>query len=116
MVKFMFGNYPPIEDGFIRCATVQSEAMLAKLLAEGIHQPTRLETNAHSKETSRCSSCDDSSQWCWNDAYTWMYDQCALRLNLPDMDSGYGCLPMMILNGIFRKHTIIGWIKKEWYS
>jgi hypothetical protein len=88
MVEFMFGNYPPIEDGFIRCATVQSEAMLAKLLAEGIHQPTRLETNAHSKETSRCSSCDDSSQWCWNDAYTWMYDQCALRLNLPDMDSG----------------------------
>ncbi len=84
----MFGNYPPIEDGFIRCATVQSEAMLAKLLAEGIHQSSRLETDAHSKETSGCSSCDDSNQWCWNDAYTWMYDQCALRLNLPDMDSG----------------------------
>jgi len=84
----MFGNYPPIEDGFIRCATVQSEAMLAKLLAEGIHQSSRLQTDAHSKETSGCSSCDDSNQWCWNDAYTWMYDQCALRLNLPDMDSG----------------------------
>lgn len=84
----MFGNYPPIEDGFIRCATVQSEAMLAKLLAEGIHQSSRLETDAHSKETSGCSSCDDSNQWCWNDAYTWMYDQCASRLNLPDMDSG----------------------------
>lgn len=84
----MFGNYPPIEDGFIRCATVQSEAMLAKLLAEGIHQSSRLETDAHSKETSGCSSCDDSNQWCRNDAYTWMYDQCASRLNLPDMDSG----------------------------
>ena len=84
----MFENYPPIEDGFIRCTTVQSEATLAKLLAEGIYQPSRLETDAHSKETSDCTACDDPIQWCRSDAYTWMYEQCALRLDLPEMESG----------------------------
>ena len=46
MVQVMFENYPPVEEGFLRCATVQSEAMLAKLLSEGTYQPSRSELSS----------------------------------------------------------------------
>lgn len=83
----MFENYPPVEEGFLRCATVQSEAMLAKLLSEGTHQPSRSELSPHSM-TAGCPKCENDAQWCWREAYTWMYEQCAERLNMPEMDAG----------------------------
>jgi hypothetical protein len=83
----MFENYPPVEEGFLRCATVQSEAMLAKLLSEGTYQPSRSELSPHSM-TAGCPKCENDAQWCWHEAYTWMYEQCAERLNMPEMDAG----------------------------
>ena len=83
----MFENYPPVEEGFLRCATVQSEAMLAKLLSEGTYQPSRSEISPHSM-TAGCPKCENDAQWCWHEAYTWMYEQCAERLNMPEMDAG----------------------------
>jgi len=83
----MFENYPPVEDGFIRCATVQSEAMLAKLLSEGTYLPSRNDLSPHSM-TEGCPKCENDAQWCWSDAHTWMYEQCAERLNMPEMDAG----------------------------
>ena len=83
----MFENYPPVEEGFLRCATVQSEAMLAKLLSEGTYQPSRYELSPHSM-TADCPKCENDAQWCWHEAYTWMYEQCAERLNMPEMDAG----------------------------
>ena len=87
MVQVMFDNYPPVEEGFLRCATVQSEAMLAKLLSEGTYQPSRSELSPHSM-TAGCPKCENDAQWCWHEAYTWMYEQCAERLNMPEMDAG----------------------------
>ena len=86
-VRLMFENYPPVEEGFIRCATVQSEDMLAKLLSEGTYQPSRSELSPHSM-TAGCPKCKNEAQWCWSEAYTWMYEQCAERLNIPEMDAG----------------------------
>ena len=85
--QVMLENYPPVEEGFLRCATVQSEAMLAKLLSEGTYQPSRSELSSHSM-TAGCPKCEDDAQWCWHEAYTWMYEQCAERLNMPEMDAG----------------------------
>ena len=87
MVQVMFENYPPVENGFLRCATVQSEAMLAKLLSEGTYLPSRSELSSHSM-TAGCPNCENDAQWCWHEAYTWMYEQCAERLNMPEMDAG----------------------------
>ena len=87
MVQVMFENHPPVEEGFLRCATVQSEAMLAKLLSEGTYQPSRSELSSHSM-TAGCPKCENDAQWCWHEAYTWMYEQCAERLNMPEMDAG----------------------------
>ena len=85
--QVMLENYSPVEEGFLRCATVQSEAMLAKLLSEGTYQPSRSELSSHSM-TAGCPKCEDDAQWCWHEAYTWMYEQCAERLNMPEMDAG----------------------------
>ena len=85
--KVMIDNYTPVEEGYIRCATVQSEAMLAKLLSEGTYKPSRSELEPHSM-TSGCSACYDENQWCWSDAHTWMYEQCAEKLGIPEMDAG----------------------------
>ena len=87
MVQVMFENYPPVEEGFLRCATVQSEAMLAKLLSEGTYQPSRTELSIHSMNAD-CPKCENDAQWCWHEAYTWMYEQCAERLNMPEMNAG----------------------------
>ena len=83
----MFENYSPTEEGYLRCATVQSEAMLAKLLSDGNYRPSRSELSPHSM-TSGCSACEDEDHWCWADAQTWMYDQCAKRLKMPEMNAG----------------------------
>ncbi|CAI8397764.1 MAG: Uncharacterised protein [Marine Group II euryarchaeote MED-G33] len=85
--KVMIENYTPVEEGYIRCATVQSEAMLAKLLSEGTYKPSRSDLAPHSM-TSGCSACEDENQWCWSDAHTWMYEQCAEKLGVPEMDAG----------------------------
>ena len=83
----MFENYTPVEDVYLRCATVQSEAMLAKLLSEGTYKPSRSDLAPHSM-TSGCSACEDENQWCWSDAHTWMYEQCAEKLGMAEMDAG----------------------------
>ncbi len=83
----MFENYPPPHEGYLRCATVQSEAMLAEFLSEGTYQPSRSDLAPHSM-TSGCSACEDENQWCWSDAHTWMYEQCAEKLGIPEMDAG----------------------------
>ncbi len=87
MLKVMFENYPPTQEGYLRCATVQSEAMLAKLLSEGTYKPSRSDLAPHSM-TSGCSACEDENQWCWSDAHSWMYEQCAEKLGLAEMDAG----------------------------
>ena len=87
MFQVMFENYPPVEEGYLRCATVQSEAMLAKLLSEGTFKPSRSNLEPHSM-TSGCSACEDENQWCWYDAHTWMYEQCAEKLDMAAMDAG----------------------------
>ena len=87
MFKVMFENYPPTQEGYLRCATVQSEAMLAKLLSEGTYKPSRSDLAPHSM-TSGCSACEDENQWCWSDAHTWMYEQCAEKLGMAEMDAG----------------------------
>ena len=86
-VQLMFDKYPPIQEGYLRCATVQSEAMLARLLSDGIYQPSRSDVVPHSM-TSGCSACQDEKQWCWYDAHTWMYEQCAEKLGMAEMDAG----------------------------
>jgi hypothetical protein len=86
-VQLMFYKYPSIQEGYLRCATIQSEAMLARLLSDGTYQPSRSDVAPHSM-TSGCSTCEDEKQWCWYDAHTWMYEQCAEKLNIPDMDAG----------------------------
>ena len=83
----MIDNYTPIEEGYIRCATVQSEAMLAKLLSEGTYKPSRSDLAPHSM-TAGCPKCEDEIQWCWSEAHTWMYEQCAEKLGVPEMDAG----------------------------
>jgi hypothetical protein len=83
----MFENYPPPQEGYLRCATVQSEAMLAKLLSEGTYKPSRSDLAPHSM-TSGCSACEDENQWCWSDAHTWMYGQCGEKLGIPEIDAG----------------------------
>ena len=66
----------PLQEGYLRCATVQSEVMLAKLLSEGIYKPTSAELKLHGMAAD-CSACEDGDQWCWSDAHAWMYGQCA---------------------------------------
>ena len=83
----MFKNYPPPQPGYLRCVTVQSEAMLVKLLAQGIYQPKRSELKPHSMSNG-CRECEDENLWCWSNAHTWMYEQCALKLGLPEMEAG----------------------------
>ena len=83
----MIDNYTPVEEGYLRCATVQSEAMLAKLLSEGIFKPSRSDLAPHSM-TAGCPKCEDEKQWCWAEAHTWMYEQCAEKLDIPEMDAG----------------------------
>jgi len=83
----MFKNYPPPQPGYLRCVTVQSEAMLVKLLAQGLYQPTRSELKPHSMSNG-CRGCEDENLWCWSNAHTWMYEQCALKLGLPEMEAG----------------------------
>ncbi len=83
----MSNDYPPLEEGFLRCATVQSEAMLAKLLSDGIFTPKRAEIKPYSM-TAECSACEDENQRCWSEAHDWMYKQCSEKLDIPEMDAG----------------------------
>ena len=85
--RYMSNDYPPLEEGFLRCATVQSEAMLAKLLSEGIFTPKRAEIKPYSM-TAECSACEDENQRCWSEAHDWMYKQCSEKLGIPEMDAG----------------------------
>lgn len=83
----MFEKYPPTQAGYIRCATVQSEKILTRLLSEGAYCPKRNELKAYGM-VAGCRACEDPEQWCWSDAHDWMYEQCAEKLDIPDMDAG----------------------------
>lgn len=83
----MFEKYPPTQPGYIRCATVQSEVILTRLLAEGLYKPSRTELKAHGM-TAGCPDCVNTEKWCWSEAHDWMFQECASKLNFPDMNAG----------------------------
>ena len=86
-VQLMFGKSPPIQDGYLRCTTVQSDTVLTKLLTEGVYKPSRPDLEEHSMSHG-CNACEDGNLWCWYDAHTWMYEQCSEKLGMPEMDGG----------------------------